>query len=91
MSYGTCESADEKVIGLDQDKRKSRGKGGLNKRTPEQNGFRPPRPHPHEGLRRAHESNPSALAAKLDKFAYIRVYLYKESHPRGRNARTLLK
>ena len=52
MSYGTCESADEKVIGLDQDKRKSRGKGGLNKRTPEQNGFRPPRPHPHEGLRR---------------------------------------
>ena len=41
MSYGTCESAGKKVIGLDQDKRKKRGRGGvggLNKRTPKQKG-----------------------------------------------------
>ena len=27
MSYGTCESAGEKAIGLDKDKRKNRGGG----------------------------------------------------------------
>ena len=27
MSYGACESAGEKAIGLDQDKEKSRGRG----------------------------------------------------------------
>ena len=40
MSYGTCESAGKKAIGLDQDKRKNRGRGGgeggLNKGTPKQ-------------------------------------------------------
>ena len=44
MSYGTCESAGEKAIGLDQDKRKNRGEGGLNKRTPKRKGWRPPPP-----------------------------------------------
>ena len=48
MSYGTCESAGEKVIGLDQDEIKNRGRGGggggLNKRTPKQNGGRLPPP-----------------------------------------------
>ena len=48
-------------------------------------------PPPHKGLRLAHESNPSALAAKLDKIAYTPFYLYRESHSRGRNAHTLLK
>ena len=36
----------EKAIGLDKDKRKSRGEGGLNKQTPEQNGCRPTSPPP---------------------------------------------
>ena len=43
-----------------------------------------PPPPPSEGVSTAHES-------KLDKFAYTRVYLYEESHSRGRNAHTRLK
>ena len=90
MSYGTCESAGEKAIGLDEDKRKNRGgREGQTNEPQSKTGVDPP--PLHEGLRRAHESNPSALAAKLDKFAYTRVYLYRESHSRGRNAHTLLK
>ena len=93
MSYGTCESAGEKAIGLDQDKRKNRGEGRVKQTNPKAKRVKtpPPPPTPTKGLRRAHESNPSALAAKLDKFAYTRVYLYRESHSRGRNAHTLLK
>ena len=48
-------------------------------------------PPPPEGALTAHESNRSALAAQLDKFAYTRVYLYKESQSAERNAHTCLK
>ena len=78
MSYRTCESAGKKAIGLDQDKRKNRGGGSgrvKQKNTEAKRVKTPPTPHPTKGLRRAHESNPSALAAKLDEFAYTRVYL----------------
>ena len=34
MSYGTCESAGEKAIGLDQDKRKNRGGGRVKQTNP---------------------------------------------------------
>ena len=47
MSYGTCVSAGEKAIGLDQDKRKKWGGGGgvgSNKQTTNQNGCRPAPP-----------------------------------------------
>ena len=89
MSYGTCESAGERTIGLNQDKKKIGRKGGSNKRTTKQNGCRPtPRT---QGALTAHESNPPALAAKLDKFAYTSVSLYTDSHSRGRNAHTRLK
>ena len=48
MSYGTCVSAGEKAIGLDQDKRKNGvgGGGGVgsNKQTTNQNGCRPAPP-----------------------------------------------
>ena len=92
MSYGTCESAGEKAIGLDQDERKNRGgREGQTNETQSKTGVDPPPFHPYKGRRRAHESNPSALAAKLDKFSYTRVYLYRESHSQGRNRHTLLK
>ena len=87
MSYETCESAGEKAIGLNQDKKKNREEGREGGSL--QKGCRPtPRPH---GALTAHESNPPALAAKLDKFAYTRVYLYTDSHSRGRNAHRRLK
>ena len=84
MSYGTCESAGEKAIGLDKDKRKNRGGGREGQTNELQSKTR-------QRFSTAHESNPPALAAKLDKFAYTRVYLYTESHSRGKYAHTCLK
>ena len=38
MSYGTCDSAGEKSIGLDQDKRKTEGREGQTKETQSKTG-----------------------------------------------------
>ena len=89
MSYGTCVSAGEKAIGLDQDKRKNGG-GGLGQTNKPQIKTDVDQPHPHSRVSTAHESNPPALAAKLSKFGCTRVYLYTENHSRGRNAHTRL-
>ena len=50
MSYGTCESAGEKAIGLDQDKRKNRGGGreGQTNEPQSKTGVDPP--HPTRGF-----------------------------------------
>ena len=45
MSYGTCESAGEKAIGLDQDKRKKSGGGRVKQTNP-----KAPPPHPTKGF-----------------------------------------
>ena len=89
MSYGTCVSAGEKAIGLDQDKRKNGG-GGLGQTNKPQIKTDVDQPHPHSRVSTAHESNPPALAAKLSKLGCTRVYLYTENHSRGRNAHTRL-
>ena len=96
MSYGTCESA--KAIELDRDKRLN-GRGGEGGRGREGQGNEPRSKtgvdHPHcptpQGASMAHESNPPALAADLDKVACTRVYLYTKSHSRGTNPHTRLK
>ena len=92
MSYGTCVSAGEKAIGLDQDKRKKwgGGGGGLGQTNKPQIKTDVDQPHPHSRVSTAHESNPLALAAKLSKLGCTRVYLYTENHSRGRNAHTRL-
>ena len=89
MSYGTCVSAGEKAIGLDQDKRKNGG-GGLGQTNKPQIKTDVDQPHPHSRVSTAHESNPPALAAKLSKLGCTRVYLYTENHSRGKNAHTRL-
>ena len=98
MSYGTCEFA--KAIELDRDKRLNWGGGrggGGRERKGQGNEPRsktgvdhPHRPTP-QGALMAHESNPPALAADLDKVACTRVYLYTKSHSRGTNPHTRLK
>ena len=91
MSYGTCVSAGEKAIGLDQDKRKNGvGGGGLGQTDKPQIKTDVDQPHPHSRVSTAHESNSPALAAKLSKLGCTRVYLYTENHSRGRNAHTRL-
>ena len=82
MSYGTCESAGEKAIVLYQDKRNNGGEGGLNKRTPKQNGCIPPPPtHPHKGLRRRMNPNWTNLLT--------RVFIYmKKAIPEGERTHT---
>ena len=94
MSYGTCVSAGEKAIGLDQDKRKNGvgggGGGGLGQTNKPQIKTDVDQPHPHSRVSTAHESNPPALAAKLSKLGCTRVYLYTENHSRGRNTHTRL-
>ena len=81
MSYGTCESAGEKAIVLYQDKRNNGGEGGLNKRTPKQNGCIPPPTHPHKGLRRRMNPNWTNLLT--------RVFIYmKKAIPEGERTHT---
>ena len=77
MRYGTCVSAGEKAIGLDQNKRKNgrRGGGGGGQTNKPQMKTDVDQPHPHKRVSTAHESNPPALAAKLDKFACTLLYL----------------
>ena len=89
MSYGTCVSAGEKAIGLDQDKRKKwGGEGGLGQTNKPQIKTDVDQPHPHSRVSTTHESNSPALAAKLSKLGCTRVYLYTENHSRGINAHT---
>ena len=95
MSYGTCKSA--KAIELDRDKRlnggggRGEGKGGQGNEPRSKTGVdHPHRPTP-QGASMAHESNPPALVADLDKVACTRVYLYTKSHSRGINPHTRLK
>ena len=79
MSYRTCESAGEKAIGLEQDKRKNRGEEGLNKRTPKQNGCEPPPPpHPQKGLWR--HMNPILLPLQpnwTNLLTHVFIYIKK--------------
>ena len=49
MSYGTCESAGEKAIGLDQDKRKNWGGGRVKQTNPKAKRVKTPLPPPHKG------------------------------------------
>ena len=94
MSYGTCESA--KAIELDRDKilngrEGRRGREGQGNEPRSKTGVdHPHRPTP-QGASMAHESNPPALAADLDKVACTCVYLYTKSHSRGINPPTRLK
>ena len=51
MSYGTCESAGEKAIGLDQDKRKNWGGGRVKQTNPKAKRVKtPPTPTPQRGF-----------------------------------------
>ena len=96
MIYGTCESA--KAIELDRDKRLNWGEGGGGRGRKGQGNE--PRSktsvdHPHpptpQGALMAHEWNPPALAADLDKVACTRVYLYIKSRSRAIKPHTRLK
>ena len=70
MSNGTSESAGEKAIGLDQDKRKTVRREGQTNEPQSKSGVDQPHPPPPlQGASTTHESNPSALAARLDKYA----------------------
>ena len=50
MSYGTCESAGEKAIGLNQDKKKKREEGRVTNEPQSKTGV--DQPHAHMDLRR---------------------------------------
>ena len=65
ISYGTCESAGEEAKGLDPDKSKIRGGGETDDPTSGP-------PLPQKGT--PQESSELALASKLDKIPYTRVY-----------------
>ena len=82
MSYGTCESAGEKAIGLDQDKRENWGKGGVKKRTTKQNGCRPT-PHLLKGLRRCmNPILPPLQPNHINLLAHVFIYTQKAA-PEG--------
>ena len=86
MSYGTCESAGKKAIGLDQDKRKNRGwgEGGLNKRTSKQKGgISPPPPHPTKGDGRMNPILPPELQPNwTNLLTHVFIYIEKAT-PEG--------
>ena len=102
MSYGTCESAGKKAIGLDQDKRKNRGgggKGGLNKGTPKQKGgISPPPAHPTKGDGRMNPILPPELQPNwTNLLTHVFIYIEKatpggetHTHSWNRSLGTLL-
>jgi len=67
ISYGTCEPAGEEAKGLDPEKSKIGGGGGGNRRP-----YQWTPPLPQKGT--PQESSQLALASKLDKIPYTRVY-----------------
>ena len=92
MSYGTCESAGEKAIGLDQDERKSRVGGRVKQTSPKAKRVQSPPPHPTRGFDgRMNPILPPLHPNWTNLLTHVFVYLYRESHSRGRNAHTLLK
>ena len=89
MSYGTCVSAGEKAIGLDQDKRKKwGGEGGLGQTNKPQIKTDVDQPHPHSRVSTAHESNPPALAAKLSKLGCTCLFIHRKPLPREKRTHT---
>ena len=91
MNYGTCDSAGEKSIGLEQDKRKTGGRGGegQTKEPQSKTGVGQPLPSPPPPQEASHESNPRWLPDWTNFLSHEFIYTQKAT-PEGENAHTRL-
>ena len=78
MSYGTCESAGEKSIGLDQDKKQNWMREGQTNEPQSKTGVGQPlpTPHPHKRLR----MNPILAGSQTGQF-FFHTSLFIQSKP----------
>ena len=87
MSYETCESAGEKSIGLDQDKRKNWVREGQTNEPQSKKGVEQPLPPPPQEA--SHESNPRWQPDWTNFLSQEFIYTQKAT-PEGENAHTRL-